>query len=107
MESTEKSEKTKYLKIGGLLIVINILLFSFFTQGLGGLKENFIVALYTVVICYTLLAFILGAIVALLPFNKLTYKKKYWRASLLSNLFIQAVFTCCLVWLSIITIFDL
>jgi amino acid transporter len=106
MESTEQSEKLKYLKIGGLLMVINILLFSFFTQGLGGLKENFIVALYTVAICFTLLAFILGAMVALFPFNKLPYKKKYWRASLLSNLIIQIVFFVSLLWLGIVTIFD-
>jgi hypothetical protein len=92
MESTQQKEKLKYLKIGGVLMVINILLFSFFTQGLGELNENFIVALYTVVICFTLLAFILGAIVALFPFNKLPYKKKYWRASILSNLTLQMFF---------------
>lgn len=103
MESTEQKERLKYLKIAGLLIVINILMFTFFTQGLGGLKENFIVALYTVAICFTLLAFIIGAVVALFPFNKLPYKKKYLRGSLLSNLFIQIVFACCLVWLAAIT----
>lgn len=51
MKSIEQNKRLKYLKIGGLLIVTNILLFSFFTQGLGGLKENFIVSLYTVAIC--------------------------------------------------------
>jgi uncharacterized protein involved in response to NO len=103
MESIEQSENPKYLKIVGLFILINILLFAFFTQGLGGLKENLIVALYTVVICFALLAFVIGAVVALFPFNKLPYKKKYLRASLLSNLFIQIVFACCLVWLAAIT----
>jgi hypothetical protein len=106
MESTQQKEKLKYLKIGGMLMVINILLFSFFTEGLGGLKENFIVALYTVAICFTLLAFILGAVVALFPFNKLSYKKKYWRASILSNLTLQMFFFLSLLWLGIITVFD-
>jgi len=99
MESIEQNENLKYLKINGLFILMNILMFTFFTQGLGGLTENIIVALYTVVICFTLLAFVIGAVVALFPFNKLPYKRKYLRASLLSNLFIQIVFACCLVWL--------
>jgi hypothetical protein len=107
MKSIEQTKIRSYLKIGGLLIAINTLLFSFFTRGLGGLKENIIVAFYTIVICFTLLAFILGAVVALFPFNKLPYSKRYWRASLLSNLYIQGVFSCCLFWLAIITIFDL
>jgi uncharacterized protein involved in response to NO len=103
MESIAQNENLKYLKIVGLFILMNILLFTFFTKGLGGLKENFVVALYTVAIFFALLAFVIGAVVALFPFNKLPYKKKYLRASLLSNLFIQIVFVCCLVWLAAIT----
>jgi amino acid transporter len=106
MESNKQNEIRKYLKITGFLIVANILMFTFFTDGLGGLKENLIIALYTVVICYTVVAFILGAVVALFPFNKLHYKKKYWRASMLSNLIIQIGFFVSLMWLCIVTIFD-
>jgi len=99
-----KSVWKKYLKRIGILIIVNTLLFGLLIKGIGTFTDNFLTALNGNLIGYNILGFILGSIVALLPYKGLPYKKKYLRASLLTIMAIQYIMTVGLILIGLMSL---
>lgn len=99
-----KSDRKKYLKRIGILIVVNTLLFGLLIKGIGTFTDTLLQALNANLIGFNILGFILGSIVALFPYKGLPYNKKYLRASLLTIMTIQFIMTVGLILIGLMTL---
>lgn len=115
MENQEKTydKKKKHLLIIGGLILFNLIAFNLFVKTGGydasgqyipydqakALKSSLI----TFFIGLPIISFLLGLLVAIFPFRKLPYRKKYLRASLLTMLTINGLFSFGLVCIMAMT----
>jgi len=93
-----KEKRNQHLWIIVVLSVLNFALISLFNSGSVNLTGEYIdqkgvntAALKTLIFTVPITGFILGALVALIPFKGMTYKKKYLRASLLTIIVIDSV----------------
>jgi uncharacterized protein YacL len=99
-----KTDRKKYLtRIVGL-IIINTILFGLLIKGSRSTIDTFLAALNANLIGFNILGFIIGTIVAVLPYKGLTYKKKYLRSSLLTILTFQIIMTLGLILIGIMTL---
>ena len=106
IETHLKTNRRKnILRIVGL-IIFNTILFSILAEW-RGFKENLVTALNAQLVGVNLIGFILGSIVALLPYKGLGYNKKYLRASLLTIFVIQATLAIGLLIGALLTILAL
>ncbi|MBM1107055.1 hypothetical protein JQC67_12960 [Aurantibacter crassamenti] len=106
-ENFDESLKTdikKFLIRILILIVVNAILFGLLIKGPKSTTDYFLTALNANLIGYNILGFILGTLVALFPFKGLPYKKKYLRASLLTILVLQIIFTIGLILIGLMTL---
>ncbi|MEZ4945395.1 MAG: hypothetical protein R2804_07715, partial [Cyclobacteriaceae bacterium] len=85
----------------GVIVILSVLIFaitSIFNRGSLNLAGEYVdhrsvnfAVLKTLIVTIPILGFILGAIVALIPFKEMTYKKKYLRASLLTIIVLNSI----------------
>lgn len=85
-----KAGRKKMLFIIGGLVVFNTLMFAVFAKG-RGFTANLMTGLNANLLGLTVIGFILGAIIALFPYKRLGYGKKYLRSSLLTILVLQVI----------------
>jgi uncharacterized membrane protein YphA (DoxX/SURF4 family) len=86
-----QAQRKKYLMRTAVLIVLNILLFTFFIEDGTSKYNRFVLSLQACTYSFAFIGFIIGAIVALFPYKKLNYRRKYLRSSLLSMYIIQII----------------
>lgn len=82
------SIRNKHLIIIGFLILINFLLSQLNTYSAEEVRRN---ALSVIVINFSFIGFILGAIFALFPYKNLKYSRRYLRASLITIIVLQGL----------------
>lgn len=107
IEDKLKSDRRKYLRRIGILIIINTFLFGLLIKGIGSFTDTLLTALSANLIGYNIFGFILGSILALLPYKGLPYLKKYLRASLLTILTIQYIMSVGLILIGLMTLLGL
>ena len=98
-EEQIKIQQKKYLILIAILIVINTIGFAFLVNDGRTISDRFWLALKGNLIGFNMIGFILGAVVAILPYKKLPYKKKYLRSSLLTILIFHVLMTIGLILL--------
>jgi len=103
MEEVKKQEKF-FLKIIIVLAVANTILFPIVIKGGRGPAGNFQAILISNLVGFNILGFLIGALVALIPYKGLSYKQKYLRSSLLTILIIQAIMSAIIILLIILTV---
>ena len=113
MTDVYKSKKKQYLIILGL-IIFNLIIYNLFVKNGGyDAKGNYLpydrgLALKSSLISFLfaipLLSFIIGAVVALFPYKKLAYTKKYKRSVISTLLVINTVFSTLLIIIVIMTL---
>ncbi len=86
-----QTQKKKYLIRTAILIILNILLFTFFIEDGTSKYNRFVLSLQACTYSFAFIGFTLGAIVALFPYRELNYRRKYLRSSLLSMYIIQII----------------
>lgn len=86
-----KAQNKKFLISIIGLAGINILLFSILPIDFRSANERFAVALPGITVGTLVIGFILGLIVALFPYKKLSFSKKYLRSSFLIMLILQLI----------------
>ena len=91
IESTFIKQKRTYYLIIAALMIVNIILFVILSSEQTTLTQRFLIGLKTIALGSITLGFGLGLITALIPYGKLHYTEKYFRASLLTILTIQVV----------------
>ncbi len=99
-----KGDIKKYLIRILILIVVNTILCGLLIKGPRSATDNILTALHANLIGFNILGFILGTLVALLPYKGLPYKKKYVRASLLTILTLQIIMTVGLILIGLMTL---
>ncbi len=92
-----KGVKEKMVFFVGSLILINSVLLVFLFDVQRIYWASFI-QYFMRNIVITLLGFILGLVVAIIPFKSLGYRSKYLIASLVSMLFMQVLFFICIIY---------
>lgn len=80
----QKYSNRKYLIRIAILMIINTAAFSLLPMDNRSAYERFLVAWKTFLIGIPFLGFVLGLIVAIIPYKGLGYDKKYLRSSLLT-----------------------
>ena len=86
-----QAQKKKYLIGTAVLIILNILLFTFLVEDGTSRYNRFVLSLQALTYSFALIGFTLGAVVALFPYKGLNYRRKYLRSSLLSMYVLQII----------------
>jgi uncharacterized protein YacL len=85
IESKLRTDKKKYLIRIVVLAIINIILYPILTSSFtNSWVERLNLAIKGYALSFTVLGLIIGLIVAAFPYQELSFRKKYLRASLLS-----------------------
>lgn len=110
----QRSQKIKHLKLLIILTVIGLIGYNLLIKhgfyGVGGdfvdytPKGIFILSLYTYFLSFPILALIIGLFVSFLPYKKLSYGKKYFRAAVLSLITIESFFIFLLIGILVMTV---
>ena len=96
-----KRSERKFALFLLIAIVFNCLIFTLFYEG--DFLKNLYTAFMGLVIGFTAIGFALGAIFALIPYHQFSYRKRYFRTALLTNLVIQSIYAVMLSLLPIIS----
>lgn len=74
-----------YLLIACIQGIFNILLYTFLLHGTDYMdtRTNFLSSSISILIIFPLLSLLLGAVIALIPYKNIPYKRKYFPATLL------------------------
>ena len=86
-----KKQRNKYLIRISILIPLNIILFAVIPLDGRQISERFWVALPAYTIYMNITGFLLGLLMALIPYKRLSYGKRYFRASLLTILVLNLI----------------
>ena len=99
-KNLKKTEKklTLYILV---FTVFNVIVFTIIYKG--ELLQNLYTAFMGFVIGFIAIGFAFGAIFAGFPYHGFTYKKRYFRAALLTTLVIQIIYSCMLIILSVMS----
>ena len=93
-----KKERKKYLKWIAILVVVNTIIFTLVMgKSTRGIMGSFQAALFSNLIGFNIIGFLLGLPFALIPHRGLSYQKRYLRASILAVLLIQLLMFLCLI----------
>lgn len=91
-------QRNRHLMTIAVLIVVTYVFSAFINQGSVNMAGEYVdkqtvnaAVLKTLLIAVPILSFILGALFAFIPYKKLSYKKKYLRASLLTIIVINSL----------------
>lgn len=91
-------QRNRHLGIIALLSALTFALISVFNSGAVNLAGEYVdrksvnmAALKSLIFTFPLLGFLLGALVALIPFKQQTYRAKYLRASLLTIIVLDSL----------------
>lgn len=99
----KKDQKKYLLRILGL-IIINTILYGLLVKSSRSMTDTFLAVLNANLIGFNILGFIIGTIVAVIPYKGLPYKKKYLRSSLLTILTLQIIMTLGLILIGLMTL---
>ena len=93
-----KEQRNKHIWIIAILSVVTFALISLLNRGAANLAGEYvdrqevnIAALKTLIFTIPVVGFILGTLVALVPYKRITYKQKYLRMSLLTIIVIDSL----------------
>ncbi len=102
-DALRKAERKKILFFIAGFIAFNSIMFAVFIRG-RSFGANLFSALNANLFGINLIGFLLGTIVALIPYKGLSYSQKYLRASLLTILVLQGLMAIGLIFIAVMRI---